>query len=657
MNGYWMGYPTSKPKWFYRQGHSLEPDHSKGLWAIAAGCSGAVFKRAEKVLEQFGVLKNQAFTHPLFREVTLKKMSSEQRRDMARRVLAHLERSEPIQAVRFVRDAALPALQAYALYCKAINAETDEVRLGHLKAEAFECAPRKQRFGLAMEAARVLVEADMPKAARLAEIAHALKPNDLEVVSLHARILVRQGEAKRGKALLEGLPRSGNWWLKWSEVLIAADELASAWEVCQGQPGLSGRLPVLAQAALIQYLFLQGKRNEAEEWLSQLDAQINLTLDEAFIVKSLWVTFFVVVDRLQELDRAAQVAYALVEDLPDHVALKRKAIGRRAVNLTWLNRYAEADQFFKKHIQLSLEAGQILQAAVSQVGLGSNCIDQGLYEQAEKELLAARATLERYQSWFHWTQCERFLVQLYCIWQPLHGSFLALNHAESAIKTAQQAKHRSFTISALNWATRSEILFGQLERAQTRNAELHDYVRETEEHYFWQWNQALILERRGDIQTALELMQAVVVARENVGSSEVSLLRLEVIRVSQDAKAARLALDDFQHTGNAPGVTLCLRYFPALNDSDVTQPSKITLQINVLGTLQIIRNDHEIPVRGAKRKLLLALLLEAQLAGQPEAKTNDLCDALYPTATNEEAKAATQQLVFQLRGQLDTDII
>ncbi len=54
---------------------SEKMEHSSSLLAVAAGLSEAELKTARIELEQFGILDGENFTHPLFREVTLKQLS------------------------------------------------------------------------------------------------------------------------------------------------------------------------------------------------------------------------------------------------------------------------------------------------------------------------------------------------------------------------------------------------------------------------------------------------------------------------------------------------------------------------------------------------------------------------------------------------------
>jgi DNA-binding SARP family transcriptional activator len=221
---------------------------------------------------------------------------------------------------------------------------------------------------------------------------------------------------------------------------------------------------------------------------------------------------------------------------------------------------------------------------------------------------------------------------------------------------ARKLRLKAFLISALFWQCLSEIVFGQLEQAQTFCAELHELSHIDGRIYLWQWVYGLLLERQGDTASALESLQAAVVARDDPDMDDTKLIQLEMTRIRDDLVAAREALEDFQTQGFMVGATLCLHYFPDLKPTVLTSATTLkAVRLNVLGTLQIIQDGIELPLRGAKRKLLVALLLEAHLAGQLEVRSIDLSEALYPNANDDEANAAIRQLVFQLRAQIGTD--
>jgi DNA-binding SARP family transcriptional activator/tetratricopeptide (TPR) repeat protein len=636
-------------------------ENPRVLWGVAAGLSETKLETARTELEQFGILHGQEFTHPLFREVTLKQLSQMQRRDIARRLLGTLETSDPLRAVYFVKEATWSTERTYALYCAAMTLETDGLRLAHLKAAALECAVGEERFRLALEAAQVILDTDISETNRLSEIAYNLKPHDLEAVSFRSQMLVVQGQIQRAKDLLEGIApidsdlRSIEWCLKWCELLMKVQDFAGAWEFYQANPAMNQQLPVLLQVQLARSLTMQREYGQAEQWLQLLEARTDLTLEERVRVISGQGALVLEHGQVQEAAQATQTAYALVEHLPNSI-LKRSMLLNRGIGFSWVGQYAKAEKDCELSIQLMLEAGQVFQAATARVNLCNNWVDQGQYAKAERGFLAARATLEIHESWRYLTECERLLVRLYYMWRPTHGSVLVLKHAKAAVEYARKLRLKGFIITALYWASMSEIAFGQLEQAQAFCAELHELSHVDGRIYLWQWTYGLLLERQCDTALALESLQAAIVTRDDPEMDDTKLMQLEMIRICGDLDAARVALEDFQVQGFIAGASLCLHYFPELKPTVLTLATTgKAIRLNVLGVMQIIQDDTELPLRGSKRKLLVALLLEAHLAGQLEVRSIDLGEALYPNANDDEAKAAVKQLVFQLRAQIGND--
>jgi tetratricopeptide (TPR) repeat protein len=640
---------------------SEKTEHPSSLWSVAAGLPDDQLQITRTELEQFGILHGENFTHPLFREITLKQLSQVQRRDIARRLLGLLEHSDPLQAVQFVKQASWSIERTSALYCAAMTLETDGLRLARLKAAALEFAVTDERFRLALEAAQVIQGMDLTEASRLSELAYNLKPRDLEAVSFRSQMLVLQGQIQRAKDLLEGIEPTDadshriEWCLKWCELLIKAQDLAGAWEFYQANPVMNQQLPVKLQDSLMRSLIQQRDFDQAETWLQQLESRTDLNLEEQVRVISGRGVLLGEYGKIEAAAQAAQRAYALVEHLPNSV-LKRTMLLNRGILFNWIGQYEKAEQDYGFSRQLMLEAGEVLQAATAQVNICNNWVDQGLYAKAERGFLEARATLEAHESWRYLTECEMFLVRLYHAWQPVHGSVLVLKHAKAAVDCARKLRLKAFLISALFRGFLSEIVFGQLEQAQRFCAELQELCHMDDRVYLWQWAHGLLLERQGETTLALASLQAAIVTRADPDNDDTQLIQLEMTRVRGDLPAARIALETFQARGFLVGASLCLHYFPELNPSvlSLATTSK-AVRMNVLGTLQIIQEGTELPLRGAKRKLLVALLLEAHLAGQPEARSVDLGEALYPNANDDEAKAAVKQLVFQLRAQIGAD--
>jgi hypothetical protein len=106
---------------------------------------------------------------------------------------------------------------------------------------------------------------------------------------------------------------------------------------------------------------------------------------------------------------------------------------------------------------------------------------------------------------------------------------------------------------------------------------------------------------------------------------------------------------------------LAKRYFPALFLENTVhhsqQPSIPEVQIQVLGTFSLKKNNQVINIRGRKRLEFLVYLLETRVAGRTEASSSELIETFYPELLDTDAKASLKQLVYLLRQQLGSTVI
>lgn len=79
-------------------------------------------------------------------------------------------------------------------------------------------------------------------------------------------------------------------------------------------------------------------------------------------------------------------------------------------------------------------------------------------------------------------------------------------------------------------------------------------------------------------------------------------------------------------------------------------------RLEVLGPMRFVRGGATVEVHGERRRALLALLLEARLAGRAGVPQLQLLDQLYPREPD-RAAGALKQLVFQLRAALGPEVI
>jgi tetratricopeptide (TPR) repeat protein len=207
-------------------------------------------------------------------------------------------------------------------------------------------------------------------------------------------------------------------------------------------------------------------------------------------------------------------------------------------------------------------------------------------------------------------------------------------------------------MQALFWLIQVEIAFGNLETAIALLDELEPLIKASPDEYLWHWAKGVYLGQTQQLEAARHHLQEALRLSVNEFDGEHQWIQLELYRVNNDLHAARTGLETCRKMGFMAGVTLALRYFPQLAEAPIAPaPVAPSLWVHALGRMQITLDGVTIPLRGAKRKHLVALLLEAQLGGRSECKHNELIDALYPNSSEEDAREAVKQLVFQWRNQ------
>jgi hypothetical protein len=124
-----------------------------------------------------------------------------------------------------------------------------------------------------------------------------------------------------------------------------------------------------------------------------------------------------------------------------------------------------------------------------------------------------------------------------------------------------------------------------------------------------------------------------------------------VARLSGDLAVAREYLGWFEAHGLINGANIARRYFPRLASSTALSTAKpgTSHRLEMLGSMRVLIGGSSEPVRGGKRKELLALLLEARIMGRSEVSRLNLFDTLYPDTNESQAYAALSSLVYQLR--------
>ncbi len=628
------------------------------LWSVAANLNEMQIGRVERDLQQLGIWRGQDFAHPLFREVTVKRTPNDRCERMAKRLFEYLEPHDPIRAATFVHAANLDTSLARQTLQRAIELEADQSRRAALKVQAFEFCPMEKRVEEAYSAAIAIREYNLDESGRLLDIVLAIQPDHLEAAGERAQIYAARGQTDRGKALLKNLePKEGvespHWWWQWYSFLENIDQASLAWDVYQAHPEIHDLMSIKAQANLTHFMLSQGWFERADERLAVLLSRADIVPRDRITILDTQITAAVMRNQKKYSLELTQAAYEYYRSTSDFQADKLPLLlfGRATIHAE-LRNFRQAQCDFQEASQAWLERGSMQRAALAQ-GLLSDCLtDLGQYTQAENGLLEARNTLQSFQNQRFLFPCESRLARLYLIWRPANGGILALKHARAAAHLANELKVNVYRMTTLLWLSLCEIEFGTLETLPALLDEFHELTKTHARENWWYWVDGLYQARIGQLEPARQQLKEALRLCQDERDNEYPLIELELNRINGDAPAAQTQLAMFREMGFLAGVTLVLRYFPELQTLP-NQPAfnAATLRINTLGSLQVVSDGVVLPLRGAKRKHLAALLLEAQLGGRDECKHNDLAEALYPNATEDEARAAIRQLVFQWRNQ------
>lgn len=642
----------------------LPPEASEELWAGVAGLEAAEFEEARARLLEWGILRGSDFAHPLFREVRLKTLRPERKQALARRALEALA-NDPEAAAGFVEEAGLGPEQAREHLLRAAQSARgrgNEVQAARFVARAAEYAEGEERGRLALEAARILRNIDLPEATRLAELAVQARPGDSEAVYLLAEMVARTGRADDVDRVLQRLPDGERSGVAWARRLFGLrfelSDYKGALELWHDHPEIQTDDPDFAHR-LASVLVKLGRGEEAQ-------AVISPALDRSDLSDSQRVGLL----HLCAIVRRFQGDYAGSAALYDEVIARERAsrqprrlatyLYNRSIALRRLGRYQEAMADLEEAMRAYSELGEGLPYAQAQVALGKVLALLGEYERAEEMLLESLAVLERTEAKDFLIFCEGNLSLLYREWGTPHGGILALKYAHAALRHARSLNNPMATGNGLYYAALAEAAYGNpsyaLELAQ-EGLGLAERTGQLGAVCDAQLARATALEALGRRDEAISVFgEAERLANRYELTFEANMLGLELDRLNGNLESARTRLEWFRKHGLMNGVNLAVRYFPRLGagQTDPVKPVPQTLpRLEVLGPMRL----NQSAVRGHKRRELLALLAEARIAGRSEVSTLELLEALYPGLPEAEAANLLKQAVFQARVHLGQGVI
>ena len=342
----------------------------------------------------------------------------------------------------------------------------------------------------------------------------------------------------------------------------------------------------------------------------------------------------------------------------------------RAYALSRMGRQREAIVDLKEAMRLASETADLRMILLSQLLLSDQLLELGEYHQTEVVLLSCQDILESRALSFDHRQLHGNFCDLYRDWNSSHSGVLALKHGQKALAYAQQLGNPDDLPEGLFYAAIGEAKFGNPQKALELSLRLESLANDLHvprQTYRAAWS-------KGEALIALNRREEALVAFQNAHQTAMNCgalihghkLGLELAHLTHDSITARTHLDWFEARGLRNGTNLAHRLFPefsAFSESSAEPSHAIntaqlpTDQLLVLGSMRWTSKNKDKPLRGQKRKELLALLLEARIAGHPELSRLELTNALYPGFEETEGVAGLKNLTYQVRQALGAGCI
>ncbi len=639
----------------------LDEHADRAVWSAMAGLERDALDASIRRLAQVGVFTDDAFAHPLFREVTRKGILPERRQAMARRAVSALA-GRPVFAARFLEDAELDPATALALLEAAAAAAGDEVLTARFKASAAAYADGQLRCRKAVEAMRVLQDHDLPETLRLAQLAFETGYAQVEVVTQYAHLLARSGRKADMERLLASLPSKAMTPDRRASLLVTSRNVAGehqeAWTTWLGHPELDADpAPELLRAVAASALAV-GRVAEAKVLTRRgLEAATTDGLRCEFL-SILSLIAYHEGDAAGANEHIGQ-ALALLSTL--HAPrLRATALVNRAAYLRMLGDYEGMESCLEECLRIRQGVGEGMSYAFALASLADLRIEQGRLEEAEDMVTEAITTLELYGP-SRYLNNTRSIACLLGLAQATPLSRLtALKHGEQALAAARAVGNPRAVRELLFDASLANTATGNAERGLALAKESLALADATgnapTDAYRTLWALALAWEAHGEASVALELLlQGEAIAGDTEGAVDFHKIGLEIARLRGDVEAARDHQAWFEARDLLSGATVARRYFPALLEAPQT-PSEALPRLEVLGPMRAHGATLE-PVRGDKRRRLLAALLEARVNGRSDVAKLDLIDELYPGKDEEKASSSLKEVVRGLRATFGAGLV
>jgi tetratricopeptide (TPR) repeat protein len=634
----------------------------RSLWAAVADVSIQELEAGIVTLERRGLLVRGEFAHPLYREIARDFLPDVTRQALAGRVVHALETEQPEEAAAFVDEAKLEpshALEVLRNGAARLMERGDVLQAGVYLTRTVDLVAPEHQPALALEVARRVRHVNVPEAMRLALRAQTDIDCRAEATQFIAELLAVQGRSQEAERALETLPDLGTpvWWRRLVQVRGVASNDAGILEIVAYHSEALVDADVATISRVARTLANNGQIERARSMIDDALQTLDLELESRVLLL-----------KASSLIAYASADYQRMDALEQDILVFARQLGNlRWVDAAHFNR-ALAQEALGDHLgrmrslELAMrtceELGDPTALAIAQVAYGAALHASAHYEAAENILLVAHGLLSTLDVSVYLMDCHVALVRLYLDWNPPHGLLLSEKYARAGLGHAQtlRVEHNLIVLESLGARVnvRTQRVLHALERTTraveaARRLELPAVLATALEAHGY------ALEGNENVNDAIAAWQeSEAISRDTFDLNSAHLVGLEADRLEGNTASARERERWFEARGLWNGVNLCRRYFAPQVKTPTTPESS---SLNVLGVMHFFADESEIAVRGAKRRALLVVLLEARVTGRSEVNRLELLDALYPDEDEDRAASSLKELIRSTRANLGANLI
>jgi tetratricopeptide (TPR) repeat protein len=634
-------------------------------WAVVCQLQIETFYITVQKLEDFEVLQNKVFRHPLYREVTVQNLDATRRKTLALQMLQCFSGTQSHLILPFFEEAQLELTLALSLLEQsAKQAETarNKSDAGRLLARAAEIASGERAGQFAFEAAMLLKWIDSDAALKLAELAAQTLGANTDALLLMAELKATQGNISDVTTLLDRVPDVKKRGLAWAERLVSlyrnANQFEKMFQVFHDFPEVEMTENLGTLSVMTMFLMSQ----KEHDWALRIGKKAQR------LEKSNLSAF----DRMKFLDIQSYICrieknYVQNETIQTQVievSINGKmplgtsqAFSRRGHARLQLAKEILALSDFENALRIAKEIGHFMAYFLNKLEVARIQMLTAEFEKAEKNLLEAATYFEQHSiPWIFSTYYS--LVQLYIVWDRKYTKSLVEHYGNKIIERWKLEPLKPHEDAVLRVKADLALQQNNPEAALEIAKELLQKTFDTE-GYIVRAQALVALQRPNEAIQAYQ--QALIAARDEADIRQEQLIGLELDNLSRDISSARERLEVFKTDGLIAYVNRVLRYFPELLETTISTASTTNLEnlgtLEVLGQMRIKLNGKTEVVRGQKRQELLASLLIARMEGQLEIKVDDLREALYPDHNLKDGSNALRQTIHKIRSSCSQNLI